>query len=211
MALEQILQYISDGLSVVTIALCIVLKIPQIKKLLDSQSTVGMSVTGLILELISYSISTSYNFVNGYSLLTYLEYPIIIIQEYILIFLVLKYQNLINTRTSLVVLIYFIVCAGFVTETIPKIILTLLLPFPTPISASSKIVQLITILKAKNADSVSPLTWFISTITNSTRIFTIWIDSADIILLSNFIISTFLSLSIMCATLYYRKGHKKVE
>ena len=41
----------------------------------------------------------------------------------------------------------------------------------TPISASSKIVQLMAILRAKNADSVSVLTWFISTFTNLSKYF----------------------------------------
>lgn len=39
----------------------------------------------------------------------------------------------------------------------------------TPISASSKIVQLLTILRARNAESVSPLTWFISAFTNLSK------------------------------------------
>lgn len=39
----------------------------------------------------------------------------------------------------------------------------------TPISASSKIVQLLAILQAKNAESVSPLTWFISAFTNLSK------------------------------------------
>lgn len=39
----------------------------------------------------------------------------------------------------------------------------------TPISASSKVVQLLAILRAKNAESVSPLTWFISAFTNLSK------------------------------------------
>ncbi|EZA47542.1 PQ-loop repeat-containing protein [Ooceraea biroi] len=84
------------------------------------------------------------------------------------------------------------------------IIYFMLSPMCTPISASSKIVQLLAILRAKNAESVSPLTWFISAFTNLTRVFTIWMDSADILLLGNFIISVLLSSSIMFSALYYR-------
>lgn len=39
----------------------------------------------------------------------------------------------------------------------------------TPISISSKVMQLLAIVRAKNADSVSPLTWFISALTNSSK------------------------------------------
>ena len=74
----------------------------------------------------------------------------------------------------------------------------------TPISVSSKIVQLLAICRAKNADTVSPITWFISAFTNLTRVFTIWMDSADILLLGNFTISVILSSSIMFTAIHYR-------
>jgi len=40
------------------------------------------------------------------------------------------------------------------------------------------------------------------------RIFTIYLDSADLTLLSNFAISTFLSTSMMVATIHYKKPKK---
>ncbi|GLH14552.1 uncharacterized protein GBIM_18927, partial [Gryllus bimaculatus] len=83
------------------------------------------------------------------------------------------------------------------------------IPFPgplcTPVSASSKIVQLLEILRSKNSSSVSVLTWFLSAFTNMTRIYTIYMDSADVTLLANFTISTFLSTSIMLAAIYFKK------
>lgn len=44
-------------------------------------------------------------------------------------------------------------------------------PLCTPIGASSKVVQLLEIIRLKNADSVSLLTWFISAATNACRSF----------------------------------------
>ncbi|XP_076622970.1 uncharacterized protein LOC143342705 isoform X2 [Colletes latitarsis] len=84
-------------------------------------------------------------------------------------------------------------------------------PMCTPISASSKVIQLLAILRAKNADTVSPITWFISAFTNLTRVFTIWMDSADILLLGNFIISVLLSSSIMLSAIYYRRQRVKQD
>lgn len=198
------LQQFADLLSLITIGMCFVLKIPQILKLVSVKSADEMSTLGLFLELTSYTVMTSYNYTNGYSMLSYLEYPIILTQEYILIFLVLKYLNRINTWSFLCAVIYFALSACLLLEIVPKIVLTLLAPMCTPISASSKVVQLLAILRAKNAESVSPLTWFISAFTNLTRVFTIWMDSADVLLLGNFIISVLLSSSIMFSALYYR-------
>ncbi|KAM0737040.1 Solute carrier family 66 member 3 [Formica fusca] len=206
-----LLQQFADLLSLITIGMCFVLKIPQILKLVSVKSADEMSTLGLFLELTSYTVMTSYNYTNGYSVLSYLEYPIILMQEYILIFLVLKYLNRINVWSFLCAVIYFALSACLLLEIVPKIVLTLLAPMCTPISASSKIVQLLAILRARNAESVSPLTWFISAFTNLTRVFTIWLDSADVLLLGNFIISVLLSSSIMFSALYYRSRPLKQD
>ncbi|KAG5309491.1 PQLC3 protein, partial [Acromyrmex insinuator] len=207
----SLLQQFADLLSLITIGMCFILKIPQILKLVSVKSADEMSMVGLLLELTSYTVMTSYNYTNGYSLLSYLEYPIILVQEYILIFLVLKYLSKINMWSFLYAMIYFALSSCLLLGIVPKVILTLLAPMCTPISASSKIVQLLAILRAKNAESVSPLTWFISAFTNLTRVFTIWIDSADILLLGNFIISVLLSSSIMFSALYYRSRPLKQD
>lgn len=206
-----LLQQFADLLSLITIGMCFVLKIPQILKLVSIKSADEMSMLGLFLELTSYTVMTGYNYTNGYSLLSYLEYPIILIQEYILIFFVLKYLKKINMWSFLGAIVYFALSSCFLLGILPKIVLTLLAPMCTPISASSKVVQLLAILQAKNAESVSPLTWFISAFTNLTRVFTIWMDSADILLLGNFIISVLLSSSIMFSALYYRSHPLKQD
>ncbi|XP_072748906.1 solute carrier family 66 member 3 [Anoplolepis gracilipes] len=199
-----LLQQFADLLSLITIGMCFVLKVPQILKLISVKSADGISTLGLFLELTSYTVMTSYNYANGYSLLSYLEYPIILLQEYILIFLVMKYLNMINIWSLICAIVYFALSGCLLLEIVPKIILSFLTPMCTPISASSKVVQLLAILRARNAESVSPLTWFISAFTNLTRVFTIWMDSADLLLLGNFIISVLLSSSIMFSALYYR-------
>lgn len=64
-----------------------------------------------------------YNYVNEYALLSYMEYPIIIVQEYILIYLVLKYKDLFNTRTYIWTCLYFATTLGFILRVIPKNVL----------------------------------------------------------------------------------------
>ncbi|KAG8042617.1 hypothetical protein G9C98_005251 [Cotesia typhae] len=204
------LHVIADTLSIITITICFILKVPQILNLLAVKSAKGMSILGLMLELTSYTVTTCYNYTNGYSLLSYLEYPIILIQEYILIYLVLKYLKMINKLTIAIASCYFVVGTCILVGIIPKVILTFLTPMGTPISASSKIVQLLAIVRSKNSESVSILTWFISAFTNMTRIFTIWVDSADLLLLGNFIISTVLSLSVMLSAVYYKPSKKRI-
>lgn len=67
----------------------------------------------------------SYNFRNGYALLSYMEYPIILVQEMILILCVMHYKNCFNIYGLCGSMCYF----GFAISLlsfIPKGILTFL-------------------------------------------------------------------------------------
>ncbi|PSN34543.1 PQ-loop repeat-containing protein 3 [Blattella germanica] len=185
-----VLQLIADVLSIITISLCLILKIPQIINLVKVKSAVGINLWALLLELTSYTIMTCYNYCNQYALLSYMEYPIILVQEVILIFLVLKYMGLLSTNSFALFGAYLAITGAFVSGLLPKWILSFL--------------ALIEILRTKDAESISILTWFLSAFTNLTRVYTIYMDSADTTLLINFTVSVALSSSIMFAAMYYK-------
>jgi hypothetical protein len=128
-----------------------------------------------------------------------------LIQDYILVAIVLFYRGEITRKTVYISLTYVSVVALFVFGIMPKNVLTLLIPGTLPMSATSKILQLVEIIRAKDSNSISSITWFISAFTNLTRIYTIFIDSADVMLLTNFIVSTLLSSAVWAAVLYYKK------
>lgn len=68
----------------------------------------------------------SYNYCNGYSILSYMEYPILLVQNYVLVLLVLKYKRLLCQRTYLIALAYFAVTALTLTKILPTFLLSLL-------------------------------------------------------------------------------------
>jgi hypothetical protein len=82
---------------------------------------------GLIIETVSYTISTLYNFTNGYRMMNYFEYIILLAQNYALIVIVLFYRKQINQKFLVTVGIYAIVATLFVLHILPKSILTLLI------------------------------------------------------------------------------------
>lgn len=69
----------------------------------------------------------SYNFVRGYSYLSYLEYPILLVQEYVLIYCVLKYSNLLNSKSALYAVFYVTITGLLLTQIIPSTVLTMIL------------------------------------------------------------------------------------
>lgn len=200
-----ILYITADLLSIITIASCLISKVPQIRTVQTLRSATGLSINGLLMELCSYTVTMLYNFTNGYAFLSYMEYPILLIQEYVLVYVVLKYENLLGKKAFIWSGVYAAVFFGFASGIIPSSLLMMLVPLTTPVGATSKVMQLVAILKSKNSQSVSLITWGLSAFTNSTRIYTILLDSADRMLLANFGISTILSSSVFLAAWYYKK------
>ncbi|EDV50895.1 PQ-loop repeat-containing protein 3 [Drosophila erecta] len=199
---------VADLLSLITVSSCLVIKVPQINTIRANKSSKGISVLGLCLELFSYTVMLSYNYTSGYDFLSYMEYPVLLLQEYALIYYAFKYQDLLGKRTQVVAILYSIVATLIYLKLFPIIILTFLVPFCTPIGATSKVLQLLAILRTKDASSVSRTTWALSAFTNMTRIYTVFFQSHDWMLLSNFLISTFLSASVFTAACVYKKKAK---
>ncbi|XP_063708009.1 solute carrier family 66 member 3 [Culicoides brevitarsis] len=203
---QGILYIISDILSLLTISTCIYCKVPQIQSVRSLRSAEGLSVTGLLMETCSYTVSMLYNYVNRYALLNYLEYPILLLQEYVLVYYVLLYKGILDGRNCKIFIgIYWLVAFFFAFNVLPAWILVVLLPFTTPVSATSKVLQLVEILRTKESETVSLMTWFISAFSNATRIYTVMLDSGDAMLLANFTVSTVLSSLVLLAAWYYKK------
>ncbi|KAG5677825.1 hypothetical protein PVAND_007549 [Polypedilum vanderplanki] len=206
-----ILYIISDILSFITIASCLIAKVPQIITIFKAKSAAGLSMKSLGIETASYTVSTLYNFTNGYKILNYFEYIILLVQNYMLIGIVLFYRKQLNQKFIGFATLYWIIAALFTFSILPKSILTLMIPGTLPASVISKTLQLLEIIRTKDSSSISAITWFISAFTNATRIYTILLDSADIMLLANFIISTALSSAVLTAVIYYKKPKVKDE
>lgn len=202
---KGIVLVIADLLSMITVGSCLFIKVPQIKTINENKSSQGISVFGLCLELYSYSVMMAYNYRSGYDFLSYMEYPVLLIQEYVLVYYVFKYQNLLGRKTLIVTLLYIVVAYLVYLKLMPLVVLAFLVPFCTPIGATSKVLQLVAILKTKDSRSVSLTTWALSAFTNLTRVYTVFVQSADPMLLANFMISVLLSSSVFLAAYIYKK------
>lgn len=143
--------------------------------------------------------------------MNYAEYIILLAQNYVLIIIVLFYRKQINQKFLIAIGVYVTVATLFGIHFLPKSILTLLIPGTLPMSATSKILQFVEIVRSKDSSAISEITWFISAFTNATRIYTILLDSADVMLLTNFIVSTGLSSAVLGAVIYYKKPKTKEE
>ncbi|KAK2826371.1 hypothetical protein Q5P01_020585 [Channa striata] len=184
-----------------TLFVCMVLKFPQIFALMRAKSTAGVSLSSLLLELIGFIVFVTYQMYYEYPPPTYLEYPILIAQDVILLLLILQYNG--SLRQSI---IYALVLAGgWRLLTVEKWIIDLAMSLCTFISAASKFAQLRCLWKSKDAGQVSALTWAMATYTCIARIYTTTVTTGDMQVLVRFIAMTLLNLWVVLTVLYYQK------
>ncbi|OCL00803.1 mannose-P-dolichol utilization defect 1 protein [Cenococcum geophilum 1.58] len=84
---------ISKALGIGIIGASSIVKVPQLLKLLNSQSAAGLSFLSYLLETSSYLISLSYNVRHGFPFSTYGETALILVQNVVIAALVLKYSG----------------------------------------------------------------------------------------------------------------------
>ncbi|CAG5039487.1 unnamed protein product [Parnassius apollo] len=166
----------------------------------------------MLMEIIGFSIVTLYNFTNSYSIMTYLEYPIILLQVYVLLYYVLKYRRLLwRPIITFAIFTYFASVLGFALGFFSRNLLSYMVPFCTPLSGFAKVTYIYGIIKAGNADEVSLTTWIISVSTNMSRLFTVYVDSADVKLMINFLVSSLLSAGVLVTALFYQYKYPAVQ
>ncbi|KFO95887.1 PQ-loop repeat-containing protein 3, partial [Calypte anna] len=111
--------------------------------------------------LFSFLVFLRYQMYYNYPLQTYLEYPIIIAQDVILLLFILRFSG--NMKRALFYAVIF--GGGWYMLTLRKRILDMAMNFCTLISAASKVAQLRCLWQTKESGQVSALTWSLSAYT----------------------------------------------
>ncbi|KAK6488497.1 solute carrier family 66 member 3 isoform X1 [Huso huso] len=203
MSADQVLHFANFS----TLFVCLVLKFPQIFALISAKSSRGISLKSLLLELTGFIVFLSYQSYYEYPLPTYLEYPILIAQDAILLLLVFFYNG--NLSHCLLAAVLFV--AGWHLLTVQKWIIDLAMSLCTFISAASKFAQLQCLWETRDAGQVSALTWGMALYTSLTRIVTTLMTTGDFQVLARFIIMLLLNGWVTATIVYYRRGGKKQE
>ncbi|NWQ68804.1 PQLC3 protein, partial [Neopipo cinnamomea] len=187
-----------------TWAVCAVIKLPQLAAVLQAGSARGLSVGSLLLELAGFIVFLRYQIYYGYPLQTYLEYPIIIAQDAILLLCILHFYG--KTKRALFFAVIF--GGGWYMLTLRKWIIDLAMNLCTFINAASKLVQLWCLWQTRDSGEVSALTWSMSAYTCATRIFTTVVTTNDLAVLIRFITMLILNIWVTATILHYRKTKK---
>ncbi|NXM55699.1 PQLC3 protein, partial [Illadopsis cleaveri] len=161
-------------------------------------------LSSLLLELAGYLVFLRYQIYYGYPLETYLEYPIIIAQDAILIYCIMHFSGKAR-RALFYALIYW---GSWYMLTLQKWIIDLAMNMCTFVSAASKLVQLQHLWQTKDSGQASALTWGMSVYTCAARILTTVMTTNDLAVLIRFIIMLILNIWVTATVLHYRKTKK---
>ncbi|XP_036981087.1 solute carrier family 66 member 3 [Acanthopagrus latus] len=184
-----------------TLFVCMVLKFPQIFVLMRAKSAAGVSLNSLLLELIGFIVFVTYQMYYDYPPPTYLEYPILIAQDVMLLLLILHYSG--SLRHSFIYALVFV--GGWRLLTVDKWIIDSAMSLCTFISAASKFAQLQCLWRSKDAGQVSALSWAMATYTCMARIYTTTVTTGDTQVLVRFIVMTSLNMWVLLTVLYYQR------
>ncbi|ELR58672.1 PQ-loop repeat-containing protein 3, partial [Bos mutus] len=190
-----------------TLVVCAALKLPQISAVLGARSSRGISLPSLLLELAGFLVFLRYQCYYEYPLLTYLEFPILIAQDLILLLCVFHFNGDVRRAVP-----YIIICvSAWFILTLQQWILDLAMNLCTFISAASKFAQLQYLWKSRDSGAVSTLTWTLASYTCAARIMTTLMTTNDLTILTRFVIMLALNIWVTATILHYRKTNIKSE
>ncbi|XP_032509340.1 solute carrier family 66 member 3 isoform X2 [Phocoena sinus] len=139
-----------------------------------------------------------------YPLLTYLEYPILVAQDLILLLCVFHFKGDVKQAAPYIVLC---VSAWFIL-TLQKWIIDLAMNLCTFISAASKFAQLQYLWKSRDSGAVSAATWSLASYTCAARIMTTLMTTSDLTILIRFVIMLALNTWVAATILHYQTDVK---
>eukprot|EP01102_Stenamoeba_stenopodia_P019658 TRINITY_DN7473_c0_g1_i1.p1 TRINITY_DN7473_c0_g1~~TRINITY_DN7473_c0_g1_i1.p1 ORF type:complete len:269 (-),score=77.08 TRINITY_DN7473_c0_g1_i1:194-907(-) len=194
---------ISKLLGYAIIAGSLMLKLPQIAIILRTKDVKQVSKTMFYLEVTCYTIAVAYAFHNNFPFNTYGETVFILIQDFIIVFLLHHYSNSLNGVFFASAAGYAAVCYAFYTGLVPDTVLTQLQALVVPLSVSSRVPQIISNFKTKNTGSLSFISFFLTFAGALARVFTTLKLVSDTIVLVGYILSCVLNGLITLQIVYY--------
>ncbi|KAI1342918.1 hypothetical protein F5Y15DRAFT_271917 [Xylariaceae sp. FL0016] len=194
---------ISKGLGIGIIGASSIVKVPQIIKLVQSQSASGISFLSYLLETTSYLITLAYNIRNGFPFSTFGETALILGQNVIITVLVLNYSG----RASMAALFVAALATGVVTLFNSSLVdmqtMGYLQAGAGVLGVASKVPQIGAIFQQGGTGQLSAFTVFNYLAGSLSRIFTTLQEVDDKLILYGFVAGFTLNCVLAAQMVYY--------
>jgi mannose-P-dolichol utilization defect protein 1 len=203
---------LSKFLSFGVVAGSMVYKLPQILKIQNNQSAKGVAILGVILELISVTISFAYNYSKGYPFMTFGESAFVAIFNLLIIAQILSFEHGGFGLQGLGgFAIYGAALYALLTGIVPPSVLQILQGCVTPIVIASRLPQIWESYRTKSTGQLSFITWGLNLGGSLARIFTTIQEVDDPLVLVGYLVGATLNIIIIAQMLLYwnNSGAKK--
>lgn len=177
-------------------------KVPQILKILSNRSAAGINVLSVFLDIFAITLNLSYSFVKGFPFSTWGDSSFLAVQTAAIAALVLHYNS---TRTNVITFIvsYLAICYGLMGGPTPVHVLWSLQALTIPILIAGKMSQAYTNYSNGSTGQLSAVTCFMLFFGSLARIFTSVQETGDAIVVLTYCVSTLTNGIIILQLLYY--------
>lgn len=193
---------LSKGLGYGIILGSILVKVPQIAKILANQSAKGINLFAVFFEITAITLNLSYSFVKGFPFSAWGDASFLAIQTAIIACLVLFYNRAL-IHVLLFSVVYLAVCYVLMGGLTPVEVLWSLQALNIPILVVGKLSQAWTNYRNGNTGQLSAITCFLLFFGSLARIFTSIQETGDSMLIFTYCVSTVSNGVIVAQLLWY--------
>lgn len=201
---------LSKGLGLGIIAGSVLVKVPQITKIMSNKSAQGINLFSVCLDLFAITIHMSYSFVSGFPFSAWGDTAFLALQTAMIAFLVLHFGGAPAKAVSFAS-VYSVVTYVLMGGLTPLKYLLIAQGFNIPILLLGKFSQAFTNYKNGGTGQLSAVTCFMLFAGSLARIFTSIQETGDQMMVITYGCSSFANAVIVAQLLYYWNADKKLR
>ncbi|CAM5129561.1 unnamed protein product [Natator depressus] len=201
---------VSKGLGIAIVAGSLMVKLPQVFKILGAKSAVGLSFHSILLELLALTGTMVYSVANGFPFSAWGEALFLMLQTVTIGFLAQHFGGRTTQGISFLVLYFALLCL-LLSPLTPQAMVTLLQATNVPAIIISRLLQAATNYRNGHTGQLSAVTVFLLFGGSLARIFTSVQETGDPLMALTYVVSSVCNGVIAGQLLYYWQVPAGVE
>jgi len=194
---------LSKGLGIGIIAGSVLVKVPQILKVVNNKSAEGLSITSCLLDLMAITFNMSYSFVSGFPFSAWGDGTFLALQTAAIAALIFFYGHRSALKSLIFIILYGIVVYVLMGGMTSAKLLWSIQGFNIPILLTGKLSQAVANYKNGSTGQLSAVTCLMLFFGSIARIFTSVQETGDSMMIITYSVSTFANAVIVAQLLYY--------
>lgn len=194
---------LSKGLGIGIIAGSVLVKVPQIMKILNNKSTDGLSIVSVLLDLMAITFHMSYSFVSGFPFSAWGDGTFLALQTAAIAALIFFFGHRSASKSFVFIFFYGIFVYVLMGGLTPAKFLWTAQGFNVPILLTGKLSQAVTNYRNGSTGQLSAATCFMLFFGSLARIFTSIQETGDSMMIITYCVSTFANAVVVSQLLYY--------